>query len=71
MIMLGNNDKIINSISLEECMEACLKETEFFCKSFDYDRSRNCNLSSKKQHEDGVRMFPVWSSSYYERDEEE
>ena len=45
----GWNDKVFRRVSLSECMAACLAETEFFCKSFDYARRiKNCNLSSKK-----------------------
>ncbi len=44
----GHNVKIFNFTSLTSCMQACLSETEFLCKTFDYSKLlRTCDLSDK------------------------
>jgi len=64
----GHNDKQLQNVTVERCMEACLA-TEW-CKSFDYHKNVNkCDLSKKSADEVGglttnIRNNPY---DYYER----
>lgn len=50
----GHNVKILNFTSLTSCMQACLNETAFSCKSFDYSKVlQTCDLSDKTAIEVG------------------
>ncbi|KAL8625743.1 hypothetical protein ACOMHN_012336 [Nucella lapillus] len=35
-IVLGRNDKTLQAVSADKCAKQCLQETDFICRSFDY-----------------------------------
>ena len=42
------NDKIIENVTLSECKDHCIQETDFLCKSFDYfPRWETCYMSQR------------------------
>lgn len=44
----GHNNKELKNISPSQCQTACVEETAFVCKSFDYTKKyRTCDLSEK------------------------
>ena len=43
----GYNNKFIRgTATVEKCMKACIEETSFYCKSFDFYDKKNCALSA-------------------------
>ena len=62
----GNNDKKVIS-NIDGCKKACLTETSFVCKSFDYyTPGKYCNLS-KKERFDNVSMGSSSDYTYFEK----
>lgn len=50
----GHNTRPLTFLSLKECMKACLEETEFYCKSFDFSSIRKtCDLSNASAEDVG------------------
>ena len=50
----GHNTRPLTFLSLKECMKACLEETEFYCKSFDFSAiRRTCDLSDASAEDVG------------------
>ena len=50
----GHNTKRLEFVEPLNCMSACLSETSFACKSFDYDKkNRACDLSDKSASDVG------------------
>ena len=44
----GHNNKSLSSVSVRDCMNACISERGFECKSFDYNKTAMaCDLSDK------------------------
>lgn len=65
----GNNDRQLDGVSVQACMDACASETEFMCKSFDYYKNeQKCDLSSKQASQVGGlrRDYPNNPYDYYE-----
>lgn len=49
-IIRGHNDKTLEGVKLEECIDTCNTEASFECRSFDYfPQWRSCFLSAKVQ----------------------
>jgi hypothetical protein len=67
MAIRDRNNRVLRYITPEGCMKRCTQEKSFVCRSFDYTDSRNCNLSSAKRGDRGVRMVQGSSMIYYER----
>jgi hypothetical protein len=64
----GNNDKKIKTSYIEECKKACVEETSFLCKSFDfYKRGKYCNLSKKAPGDKGVSTGRSSDYTLYQR----
>lgn len=50
----GYNNKNFTGVSAFDCKRFCLEETQFYCKSFDYNKEgRWCDLSDKSQEDIG------------------
>jgi len=63
----GNNDKFVKG-DIETCFKACMSETRFVCKSFDYVKSsKGCNLSKKAKGDRYVSMGSDGDYTYFER----
>ena len=44
----GDDDKVLSNSNPEACASACLSETSFTCRSFDFDNSSDtCRMSAK------------------------
>ena len=65
-----NNERVINDLTLTDCQDACLKATEFACRSFDYLPSRKCNLQSVVVADVENWEFKTFNYNidYYQRD---
>jgi len=63
----AHNDRILDNYSTAECARACDEETEFECRSFDYDPTNNsCKLSKTRSGEIELKWnYPPYS--LYER----
>ncbi|XP_071789139.1 uncharacterized protein [Asterias amurensis] len=69
--LLGNDDKTLKNIFPSECARRCVTETDFTCRSFDYERNKmTCYLSKTDKNVAGglVPSFESQHFDYYERD---
>lgn len=68
MALFGFNTKTIDYITTDDCMRACVEETEFDCLSFDYSSSsQSCFLSEESASTQGVHMGPHFDADYYQK----
>ena len=46
------NNKILENVSMMECIEACISETTFVCASVDYDAApyNRCHMSDARMN---------------------
>lgn len=50
----GHNDRHLTGVSPEDCAKACVAETAFACRSFDYYKGQNrCDLSARSADQVG------------------
>ena len=61
---VDNDDKIVRTSDVVECLKACVSENAFICRSAEYTSSGECRLSetvarteSELQPQDGVIYF--------------
>jgi hypothetical protein len=61
----GFNDKHLLNVSVNDCKTACISETTFHCKSFDYYKGLNkCDLSSKNAESAGNLKYDYANHPY-------
>jgi len=54
-VISGHNNKQLKNVSSDQCKAACIAETTFMCKSFDYNvASKWCDLSTSDKHNVGL-----------------
>ncbi|CAG5115193.1 unnamed protein product, partial [Candidula unifasciata] len=56
-IVPGENDKTLDRLTAERCAQACLEETTFVCRSFDYQIKDGSCMLSKKSGSDVGQLF--------------
>ncbi|XP_046570176.1 uncharacterized protein LOC124278517 isoform X1 [Haliotis rubra] len=55
--VIANNVKIPSGVDLEECKRLCETETDFTCRSFEYNSKRHyCQMSDVDRHTSGIRF---------------
>ena len=69
--MIGLNDVIIEGMSLNQCMDACLQETNFVCRTVDYSHGMmRCQLSVATAYThpsaavEGADTAPNWTIAH-------
>ncbi|RIJ13858.1 hypothetical protein D1227_11475 [Henriciella mobilis] len=61
----GHNTRPLTFLSLKGCMTACLEETEFYCKSFDFSSIRKtCDLSNASAKDVGGLKTDYYRNPY-------
>ena len=65
MRLENNDDKVLSGKTVEECADACEKESSFPCRSFDYDKAGSTCHLSRASSED-VSLMPVKGFDYYQ-----
>ena len=57
----------VSNMTLDACSDACLSETAFQCKSFDYDNiRRSCYLYSVNLNDRDVNLIDTAGRDHYE-----
>jgi len=65
----GHNSRHLTKVSAAACAEACLAETGFVCKSFDYYKNeRKCDLSESALEDVGKLSRGATSYDHYSRE---
>lgn len=68
MRLSHNVDKVLGGKSVEECADACVKESLFPCRSFDYDKTGStCHLS--RASSDNASLIPGKGFDHYQTSE--
>ncbi|XP_077993987.1 macrophage mannose receptor 1-like [Glandiceps talaboti] len=63
----GYDNLHLDDVYPEDCARRCLDETQFVCKSFDYDKNNQaCELSNADQSSGGLSTYPGNPFDYYE-----
>ena len=61
----GYNNKHLTGVSVQQCSNACVTETSFSCKSFDYYKNQNaCDLSAKSAEDVGGLKYTYSGNPY-------
>ena len=61
----GYNNKHLTGVSVQQCSDACVTETSFSCKSFDYYKNQNaCDLSAKSAEDVGGLKYTYSGNPY-------
>lgn len=68
MRLSNNDDKVLSGNTVEQCADACEKETSFPCRSFDYDKDGStCYLS--RATSDDAQLTPAKGFDFYQLSE--
>ncbi|XP_072165248.1 apolipoprotein(a)-like [Diadema setosum] len=64
----GNNQRVLDSTTVEQCAQSCIDERSFVCRSFDFNKENNqCFMASVNSRDENVQFPSNTQFDFYER----